>query len=493
MHRHIARLALAVLAATARIGDAQAPVNVPPSVSAATAARYDRDPYEFAAADSATHSIRLSRIADGVRFTWPRTVAQWDTALLAVRSSGAEQNPWVEMSVGEFRIQQYLDARAAGVRWLNLGGLRPQLAGGAEVIIRTHAVTLEAEAATLRLFDNHLDLQQRILVVAPHPDDAEIAAFGLYADRQASVVTVTAGNAGDMNYRASVSDPAEHYALKGYLRAVDSVTVPWQGNIPPERTANLGFFDGRLEAMYPAPQQAIPEVYGANTDVALYRRANLSKLVSSASRSNTWQHLVEDLVEVLRKVNPGIVVMPDPRLDTHPDHEFTSVALDQALEQWQGNPIFLLYTNHTDANHYPYGPPGTVVSLPPGDGHVGVQKIYSHPTAHALQIRKLFALESMHDLRLSPDEQMTCSSPTIAHREDYPRIPEEDYFRRAPRANELFFLFNKAGVRAAIQDFLAHYNADKGTRSAQSSKIALDVIANPAADGLIKGRRIQQQ
>jgi LmbE family N-acetylglucosaminyl deacetylase len=354
-----------------------------------------------------------------------------------------------------------------GIRWLNLAGLREKLAGGAEVIIRTHAVTLEAETATLRLFDNHLDLQQRILVIAPHPDDAEIAAFGLYADRQASVVTVTAGNAGDMNYRASVSDPAEHYSLKGYLRAVDSVTVPWQGNIPPERTANLGYFDGRLDAMYLAPRQTFPEVYSANTDVAPYRRANLSKLVSSAARSNTWQHLVEDLVEVLRKVNPGIVVMPDPRLDAHPDHEFTSVALVQALEQWQGNPVFLLYTNHTDGDHYPYGPAGTVVSLPLSERHVSMQKIYSHPTAHALQIRKLFALESMHDLRLSPDEQITCSSVTIARRPDYPRIPEEDYFRRAPRANELFYLFNKTGVRAVIREFLAHYNAAQGTQSAQ--------------------------
>jgi len=347
--------------------------------------------------------------------------------------------------------------------------LREQLAGGAEVVIRTHAVTLEAETATLRLFDNHLDLQQRILVIAPHPDDAEVAAFGLYADGRASVVTVTAGNAGDMNYRASVSDPAEHYALKGYLRAVDSVTIPWQGNIPPERTANLGYFDGQLEAMYPAPRQTFPEVYSANTDVARYRRANLSKLVSSAARSNSWQHLVEDLVEVLRKVNPGIVVMPDPRLDTHPDHELTSVALDQALEQWQGNPIFLLYTNHADSDHYPYGPAGTAVSLPPGEGHISLQKVYSHPTAHGLQIRKLFALESMHDLRLSPDEQMTCSSVTVAPRPDYPRIPEVDYFRRAPRANELFFLFNKTGLHAVIQDFLAHYNAAQGTRSAQQA------------------------
>src|SRR5664279_431803 len=428
MHRYMARLMMAILAATAQIGSAQAPsgprVNVPPAASAATAARFESDPYEFAAADSITHVIQLSRIADGVRFTWPRTATPWDTALLAVRSWGAEHDPYVEVSVGQFRIQQYLDTNAVGVRWLNLSSLRERLADGGEVIIRTHAVTLEAQAATLRLFDNHLDLQQRILVIAPHPDDAEIAAFGLYADRQATVVTVTAGNAGDMNYRASVSDPAEHYSLKGYLRAVDSVTIPWQGNIPPQRTANLGYFDGRLDAMYLAPDQAVPEVYGANTDVAFYRRANLSELVSSAARANTWQHLVQDLVEVLRKVNPGIVVMPDPRLDTHLDHEFTSVAVDQALEQWQGNPIFLLYTNHNDSNRYPYGPAGTAVSLPPGERHVRMQKIYSHPTAHALQIRKLFALESMHDLRLSPDEQMTCNEVNIEHRPDYPRVPE---------------------------------------------------------------------
>jgi len=463
---------MAMVAATARIGSAQAPsgpeVNVPPAASAATAARYESDPYEFAAADSVTQVIQLSRTADGIRFTWPRTVAPWDTALLLVRSWGAEHDPWVEVSVGGLRIQQYFDANALGVRWLNLSGLREQLAGGAEVIIRTHAVTLEPAEATLRLFDNHPDLQRRILVIAPHPDDAEIAAFGLYADRQASVVTVTAGNAGDMNYRANVSDPAEHYALKGYLRAVDSVTVPWQGNIPPERTANLGYFDGRLDAMYLAPRQTIAEVYGPNTDVARYRRANLSKLVSGAARSNSWQHLVEDLVEVLRKVTPGIVVMPDPRLDGHLDHEFTSVALVQALEQWQGNPVFLLYTNHTDGNHYPYGPAGTVMSLPPADRHLSMQKIYSHPTGPALQIRKLFALESMHDLRLSPDEQMSCSA-TVAHRPDYPRAPGEDYFRRAPRANELFYVFDEAGVRAVIQDFLAQYPAAHGTRSAQQA------------------------
>jgi len=467
-----AAMVMAMLVATARISGAQPPSapHVPPAASSAAAARYASDPYEFAALDSVTQVVPLSRTADGVRFTWPRSVAPWDTALLAVRSWGAHHDPWVEVSVGGFRLQQYLDSHAGGVRWLNLSGLRKQLAAGVDVVIRTHAVMLEAETATLRLFDNHLDLQQRILVVAPHPDDAEIAAFGLYADRQATVVTVTAGNAGDMNYRAAVSDPAEHYALKGYLRAVDSVTVPWQGHIPPERTANLGFFDGRLDAMYLAPTQTIPEVYGPNTDVSLYRRANLSNLVSNARRGNSWQHMVEDLLRVLRKVNPAIVVMPDPRLDAHLDHEFTSVALVQALEQWQGHPLLLLYTNHNDDNRYPYGPAGTVVSLPPGDEPVGMQKIYSHPTPRAVQIRQLFALESMHDLRLSPDEQVACGSRAMARRPDYPRIPDVDYFRRAPRANELFYVFDGTGVRAVIQQFLTHYHAAQSPQSAQPAR-----------------------
>src|SRR5712672_3170534 len=110
MHRHIARLVIAILAATARISGAQAPsgpqVNVPPTASAATAARYDSDPYEFAVENSVTHVIRMSTTADGVRFTWPRTVTQWYSALLAGRTGGAEQDPYVEVSVGEFRIQQ---------------------------------------------------------------------------------------------------------------------------------------------------------------------------------------------------------------------------------------------------------------------------------------------------------------------------------------------------------------------------------------------------
>jgi LmbE family N-acetylglucosaminyl deacetylase len=415
------------------------------------------DRYRFAPGLSEEQAVPLERTPEGVRFTWRRPAgAEWDTALLAVRSAGAETRPWIEIAAGTRRIEQHFDANATGLRWINLTGLRDQLTDGAAVTLRTHGITIEPGTSTLRLFANKLDLTGPILILAPHPDDAEIAAFGLYAGRNATIVTVTSGNAGDFNYRAQVSDPAEHYLLKGYLRAVDSVTVPWQGGIPPERCFNLGYFDARLQAMRQTPDQPIGEMYGPNQDVLPYRRVNVGRLLPVESRSATWNHLVEDLAEVLRKVKPSLVVMPHPVLDYHLDHQYTSVAAVDALERWNGQPTFLLYTNHASENRYPFGPAGTVMSLPPWSASdVAVERVYAHPVDAVMQRRKLFALESMHDLRLSPEEQNTCGLPGLQRRPDYPRVPEVDYLRRGPRSEELFFVFGRDGVREVIRTFLS--------------------------------------
>ena len=426
------------------------------AVTAAPAAAATDDRYRFAAGQSEEHAVTLARTPEGVSFTWDRPSGSgWDTALLAIRSAGAEARPYVDIDAGGARIQQHLDANALGLRWLNLSSLRGQLTNGASVQIRTHGVTIEPAATTVRLFANKLDLQGRILIIAPHPDDAEIAAFGLYAERNATIVTVTSGNAGDFNYRASVSDPAEHYRLKGYLRAVDSVTVPWQGGIPPERCFNLGYFDARLQTMRQNPTTPVSEMYGPNQDVEPYRRANIGRLLPVESRAATWKNLVDDLGQVLRKVRPDVIVMPHPALDNHSDHQYASVAAAEALEGWDGKATFLLYTNHASENRYPFGPANTVVSLPPWNASdIAVERVYSHPVGPVLQRRKLFALESMHDLRLSPDEQDTCSLPGLQRRPDYPRVPEVDYFRRGPRPEELFFVFGRDGVREVIRTFL---------------------------------------
>jgi len=233
--------------------------------------------------------------------------------------------------------------------------------------------------------------------------------------------------------------------------------VPLQGGIPPARCVNLGYFDARLATMHGKPNEVFPELYGPNTDVAPYRRANVSPLLPNASRTNSWTHLVEDLLTILKQVKPQIVVMPYPQLDTHADHEFATVALVEALERYKQSPTFLLYTNHSVQNLFPFGPAGTGMSLPPvAETGLPVESVYSHPVSADLQRRKLFALESMHDLRLSPSEQNGCLPPgSLPKRADYPREASVDYLRRGPRSEEVFFVFGRDGVRDLIRAFLA--------------------------------------
>jgi LmbE family N-acetylglucosaminyl deacetylase len=422
------------------------------------------DRYRFAAGRGDEHAVTLEAIPGGARFTWSGARPGWDTALLGVRVAAGAPDPRVEASSGGARVQAYLDADARGLRWLNLTGLRAALKDGAVVELQGQGATVEPGPATLRTFANGLDLSRRILIVAPHPDDAEIAAFGLYAGRNATVVTVTSGNAGDANYAAEFPDPAQQYLFKGFLRSVDSVTVPWLGGIPPDRTYNLGYFDARLRTMREKRGETVPEMYGPNTDVAAYRRANIGRLLPVGTRANSWPNLVEDLASILKKVDPQIVVAAHPWLDYHADHRYATIALAEALDRWKKPATFLLFTNHADRNLYPYGPSDTTVSLPPtalsmptwGAGaELAVQGIYAHPVGADLRKRKLYALEAMHDLRLAPGEQAACGDPNAPRRPDYPRVPAVDYFRRGPRPDEMFFVYDRDGFRDVARTFVA--------------------------------------
>jgi LmbE family N-acetylglucosaminyl deacetylase len=418
------------------------------------------EPYAFLPGASQEQPAALAASGSGLRLTWGKAAPGWDTALLAVKVSASGDDPTVTLSVGPARIEQHLDPGATGVRWINLTGLRGQLAEGTAVDIVAAGTTLDPAGATVRVFANKLDFKGPILLLAPHPDDAEIAAFGFYAANHANitVVTVTSGNAGDANYADHVKDPAQQYLLKGYLRSWDSVTIPWQGGVPPSRTYNLGYFDARLRTMRQKPAEVMPELYGPNTDLAPYRKANYSTLLPNSSRLSSWNNLVADLLTILQKVKPTTIVMPYPQLDTHGDHQYATVALFDAMHKWKGSPRFLLYTNHATGteNRYPYGPAGTVLSLPPfAHVQLPVQGVYAHPVSADVQLKKLFALETMHDLRLSPAEQDRCGDPNAPRRPDYPRVPSVDYLRRGPRPQELFFVYDRAGVTSVLEAFLA--------------------------------------
>lgn len=451
--RALKRLGAIAALFTGALAAAGARADTPPGPAA-------DDRYRFAADGSQELSLPLASAPDGARATWPAARAGWDTALvgITVTAAGVSDTSWIDVSAGtaeKVHVRQHLDAGARGLRWVNVSPLAAALIKDAPITFAPHAATLGPGPATVRLFSNRIARDRPLLILAPHPDDAEIAAFGLYAQSRAvTIVTVTAGNAGDANYHDDFPDAAEQYAWKGMLRAFDSVTVPWLGGVPPQRCFNLGYFDARLQAMHDQPRQVFAEMYGPNQDVARYRRVNLSTLLPNGPRTATWTHLVEDLQKILSKVHPATIVMPHPILDGHPDHDYVTVAAAEALARWRQPVTVLLYTNHAADNLYPYGPPETDVGLPPWSARdLDVQRVYSHPVDGDLRRRKLYALEAMHDLRLSPAEQ---SCRPGQRRPDYPRIPEVDYFRRAPRPEELFFVYDRAGLSQVVRDFLAH-------------------------------------
>jgi LmbE family N-acetylglucosaminyl deacetylase len=397
---------------------------------------------------------------DGVPgIVWPELVdAKWHTALLGVQVSAdaAATAPYVEIAAGNVSDRQYFPPGDAGERWLNLAFLRGAMVG-TRISLRGEGVALTSPAATLRLFEGAVDLNKPILVVAPHPDDAEIGAFGLYANRNATVVTVTAGNAGAATYESVFDDPGEQYLLKGRLRVIDSITVPWHGRIPPERAFNMGYFDARIAEMHDKRDAVIPEMYRPNTDINVYRRENIGSLLPLRRRESKWDNLVDDMLAVLKKVKPAVIAAPHPQLDTHRDHQYVTVALSEALAKWNRPVTLLLYTNHADRNRYPYGPAGTLVSLPPPPaGTIPLDGIYSHPVSRDLQRVKLFALESMHDLRMNPSRQyqLAREEPRALAPEKPGPEPDITYLRRGPRSNELFYMYEPDTFAEMVQRFL---------------------------------------
>ncbi len=408
-------------------------------------------------------SVTLEDVNAAIAMTWPETANRgWDTALLGVTVDvGAEATaPFVEIASAGRSDRQYFRPGETGPRWLNLSFLRGLATGGTRVSFRAEGVRITVGAASLRLFANGLDLTGTLLVLAPHPDDAEIAAFGVYAHRKATVVTVTTGNAGPRNYEAVFDDVAEMYHFKGRIRLIDSITVPWQGGIPPERAFNMGYFDARLAEMHDKPTAVIPEMYSPNTDIGAYLSYNIGSLLPKRTRASKWTNLVDDLETVLKKVKPAVIVAPHPQLDSHADHQFTTVALAEALSRRRQRATLLLYTNHADRNRYPYGPAGTLASLPPPvEQEVQIDRVYSHAVSADLQRQKLFALESMHDLRSSPSRlyQVEIGADRSIEPEDAgpSAAGGVNYLRRGPRSNELFFVYDETTLKPTIDAFLA--------------------------------------
>lgn len=387
-------------------------------------------------------------LKDGI-LTLPESQALNETAFIKIEVNtsflGNYFQPIITISSDDTTSTQYIEHGAKGIRYLNISDFINR--ENRELTFTTDKINLKDQTVVLYEFQNLSFENATILVLAPHPDDAEIAAFGLYAKNKHSfVITITSGDAGPDTYdEIFKQDTVKQYLEKGKLRTLNSITVPLLGGIPYENSLNLGFFDSTLRRMHENDTLVVPSVFTKTSDINTYRKLNVSKLKNGLTGVSNWKSLVQNLKFLLDTIKPDVIVSPYPLIDYHPDHKYTTIALIEALKALnirKGN--LLLYTNHhTVCEYYPFGETGNAVTLPPyfKDGFY-FSSLYSNSLSNSLQQDKLFALEAQNDLRLDTEWRFSTKLIKTTTVDIVKNIlgRKKDYFKRAVRSNELFFV-----------------------------------------------------
>jgi LmbE family N-acetylglucosaminyl deacetylase len=388
------------------------------------------------------------------------------TALLRLKVRptrlGSLLDPFIEIDDGAENHRQYFERGARGWRYLNVSpAFQEQVKPERRVRLRPRHLEWQPEGSLL-VFDPPAVSGASVLVVAPHPDDAEIAAFGLYSRaRSPWVVTVTAGEGMTAEPLPLSGLPTgERARWHAELRVFDSLTIPQLGDVPPSQCVNLVFPDGQLAKLFREPQRNFALACGDSIPRAALRSKNQGTLFQSCGSGCTWDDLVSDLRLLLEQARPDIVVCPHPLIDVHSDHVFATVALQQAMMGVTGKPpLVLLYVVHSrDAPIYPFGPSSAIVGMPPWDDADWIaESLYSHPLPPELQRAKYFAVEAAHAVRM--DAAKGISRPgellSAAHEEllgwvtGLGRRPAS-LLRRAPRPNEVYFVVSACALSELV-------------------------------------------
>jgi LmbE family N-acetylglucosaminyl deacetylase len=373
---------------------------------------------------------------------------------LSVKASlrGLWTDPYIEMRDGELIHRQYFERGVTGSRYLNFS---PFCQRGNYNYATTWRLSLRGvglswkEDASLLAYDPPAIEGASVLVIAPHPDDAEIAAFGLYADRRSWVVTITAGEKSTANLPAGIVGAARpHWAA--FLRVADSLSIPVLGRVPPSRRLNLAYPDGALKSMYLEPSRRFSLGCEASLSRRDLRSQNQMPEFRDCESGCTWKGLVEDLGRLIDLTQPDIVICPHPVIDTHSDHAYVTIALQHAVHERAGKrPEFLLYAVHVQGVPlHPLGPGNSLVGAAPGhfEGNVA-DAIYSHCLTPELQRRKYFAVEAMHAMRALGEvgeTRIPRSAASVIRRISLllTGVGHDltSFLRRAPRPNEIYYV-----------------------------------------------------
>ncbi len=266
---------------------------------------------------------------------------------------------------------------------------------------------------------------QRLLVIAPHPDDEVLAAGGLIQKTletggQVQVVIVTNGDAQyfaplvvERKVRATQSD----YINIGRQRQGESLEALKTLGVDQDAVDFLGYPDGGLYALW------ISNWKKSDPLRAPYTRAIRSPYEKTFDHDSQYvgSNLYNDLLKILVQFNPDVVVLPHPE-DTNSDHSATSNFARFAIAEYLSTgdvepPLILTYLIHYEAYPLPRGDNPEKTLLPPAPlAHGGEGWV-----TYALSERELSAKRSA--LRNYVSQQKMIGG----------------YIQSFARANEIFF------------------------------------------------------
>lgn len=372
--------------------------------------------------------------------------ADAETLVLEIEVQASLLGRWLDPQVlveGDAADRQDFERGASGKRYINLSGQSSALRSG-HLRVRSRHCRL-AQQGVLHAFSNPDYASQRLLIVAPHADDAELAAFGQYSRcSEAWIVTLTQGEIEAEHYQRLGLDKAAAARLKGRLRTWDSIAAPLWGGVPAERCVQLGYYCLQLPAMAAEPEKAFGSRESEESDIRTARGFNALKLPADADGAPTWLNLVADLSALIEQVRPQVILTAHPELDPHADHVHATRAVQEAIARSEWKPeTLLLYANHLhDNDRWPMGPADGGIALPPCIEPLPADPLWSPVLDAATRIDKAEALALQHDLQtpLTAKKRLRRLIQRVLAGRRWPVNGDDEFFRKAVRRHELFWV-----------------------------------------------------
>ncbi len=230
---------------------------------------------------------------------------------------------------------------------------------------------------------------ERVVVIAPHPDDdilgvgSSIAAF---RERGVPVVVVflTSGDANVAGQRLVTMSPflfSAQFRAMGTRRQKEAVIALGRLGVPKENVVFLNFPDRGLSPLLESNWLASDPFRSPYTA----RSAVYSNVALGSGTPYCGETLLGELDEILRRIRPTIVYLPHP-LDAHPDHRaayaFVRLALADVAEGDAdlAPPAERCYLVHSYAGRWPTrSRVSDVLSMEPLDAFLGLGTWHSTP------------------------------------------------------------------------------------------------------------------